>query len=181
MRAVGEAKQRTTESPRIRLGARWAVLICMLGLPQSSCERTDRPEAEPVASASVPVPFPERRRAGGTEEIALLDGLAVGDTLEGYVVTWIGAVRHDGAMEVRLEGGGRLMRLAVALDAAEPRPPVRTSKYALYFEGSHKTHAASEEDCLRVLAALAKRIRKVEAHVPTPSGMRSLPPRAVEM
>jgi hypothetical protein len=153
----------------------------MLGLLQSNCDRTDRSQDGTPASASNPVAASNRIEPGGAEEIALLDGLSVGDTLEGYLVTWIGSVREDGAMEVLLEGGGRPMRLAVALDSKEPRPPVRTSKYALYYEGSGRTHAASEQDCLRVLEALAKRIRKVEEVVPTPSGMRPLPPRGIEL
>lgn len=171
----------TSKSPKFLLEAGLSVLVCLLGLLQSNCDRAERPRSGAATSASSHVTVSSRNTPGGTEEIALLDGLSVGDVLEGYLVTWIGSVREDGAMEVRLEGGGRPMRLAVALDSKEPRPPVRTSKYALYYEASGRPHAASEQDCLRVLEALAKRIRKVEEVVPTPSGMRALSPRAIQL
>ncbi|HPB99440.1 MAG TPA: hypothetical protein PKW66_26180, partial [Polyangiaceae bacterium] len=38
------------------------------------------------------------------------------------------------------------------------------------------THAAGEEESLRVLEALAKRVRNVEAKVPTPAGLGQLRP-----
>jgi hypothetical protein len=112
---------------------------------------------------------------------AVLGGLQVGDTVEGYEVTWIGAVREDGGVALRLEQGGRRMRLAMGLDTDDPRPPVRTEKYALYYEKTGRLDAASEEDCARVLESLAKRIRKVEQKLPTPAGMRPLPAPAATM
>ena len=111
----------------------------------------------------------------------MLGGLQVGDTVEGYEVTWIGAVREDGGVALRLEQGGRRMRLAMGLDTEEPRPPVRTEKYALYYEDTRRLDAASQEDCARVLESLAKRIRKVEQKLPTPAGMRALPTPAATM
>jgi hypothetical protein len=118
--------------------------------------------------------------AGAGEE-ALLNGLRVGDVVEGYEVVWIGAVRADGGMEVRLEAGGRRMRLVVALVSETPRPPVRTEKFGLFYEASDALHAAGVEESLRVLEALAKRIRKVEGHVPVPSGMGQLAPPSTTM
>lgn len=111
----------------------------------------------------------------------MLDGLRVGDMVEGYEVVWIGAARADGGMEVRLEAGGRRMRLVVALLAETPRPPVRTEKYGLYYEASEAHHAAGLEESLRVLEALAKRIRNVEGRVPVPPGMGQLAPPSTTM
>ena len=106
----------------------------------------------------------------------MLDGLRVGDVVEGYEVVWMGAARADGGMEIRLEAGGRRMRLVVALVSETPRPPVRTERYGLFYEASDALHAAGVEESLRVLEALAKRIRKVEGRVPAPPGMGQLAP-----
>lgn len=131
-------------------------------------EPTVRNETIPmVRSSSAPA---------SAQQLALLDGLGVGDELEGYEMVWIGAVRADGGMEIRLEAGGQRMRLVIALISDTPRPPVRTEKYGLYYEGLDVTHAAGEEESLRVLEALAKRVRNVEAKVPTPAGLGQLRP-----
>jgi len=130
----------------------------------------------------------------GKEEHALLDGLRIGETVEGFEVVGLGAVRADGAIEIRLEANEqahgraikRSMRLAVALNSDEPLPPVRTEKYALYYEGTTipnpaTPNPASEQQCLAVLEAIAIRIRRVEADVPVPKGLGRLGPVGTPM
>lgn len=170
------------ESGLMRLGLRvvgFAVLMVgVVVLGQVACRGTKDGDAGVGASGSA---VHAAALPAGGDVRALLGGLQVGDSVEGYEVTWIGAVREDGGVALRLEQGGRRMRLAVALDTDHPRPPVRTERYALYYEDMTRLDTASEEDCVRVMEALAKRIRKVEKELPTPAGMRALPTPAATM
>jgi len=157
-----------------------ASVVGVVAMGPVACRDGGTKSSEASVSASSSPSRVEARPA--SEDVrAVLGGLQVGDTVEGYEVTWIGAVREDGGVALRLEQGGRRMRLAMGLDTEEPRPPVRTEKYALYYEDTRRLDAASQEDCARVLESLAKRIRKVEQKLPTPAGMRALPTPAATM
>ncbi len=157
----------------------WVVLAMAVSV--SGCPRGPDEVGTDGAGSAMPKGTTDRPVAAGAGELALLDGLRVGEVVEGYEVVWIGAARADGGMEVRLEAGGRRMRLVVALLSETPRPPVRTEKYALFYEASDALHAAGVEECVRVLEALAKRIRNVEGRVPVPPGVRPLPPPSTRM
>lgn len=150
-------------------------LIAMIFAAGCSKEEQRDPKADTSATP------PAQPAPAGADVLALLGGVKVGDEVEGYVVTWIGAVASDGAIRVLLEQGGRRMRLVVALYSEEPNPPVRTEKYALYYESLDHRQAAGEDDCKRVLEQLAKKIRRVEDDVPAPSGMRVRPGHAMPM
>jgi hypothetical protein len=152
---------------------RRAWLVAVMTAWMWGCHRRPDEGSPGGAVSALPTGTADRKPAGTGEE-ALLDGLRVGDVVEGYEVVWIGAARADGGMEVRLEAGGRRMRLVVALVSETPRPPVRTEKYGLFYEASDALHAARVEESLRVLEALANRIRKVEGRVPVPAGMGQL-------
>jgi len=157
----------------------WIVAVTTAWM--SGCHRRLDEGSPGGAGSALPSGTADRKVPAGAGEVALLDGLRVGDVVEGYEVVWVGAARADGGMEVGLEAGGRRMRLVVALVSEAPRPPVRTERYGLFYEASDALHAAGVEESLRVLEALAKRIRKVEGRVPVPPGMGQLAPPSTAM
>ncbi|MFW5739080.1 MAG: hypothetical protein ACOC1F_01805 [Myxococcota bacterium] len=163
-------------------GATWSVraiivLLASLGLAPSACRGQQEKAGAQASSASArasEAPSPSVPDAG-SDVMALLGGLEVGQSVAGYKVRWISGVGDDGVVRLGLERGGMRMRVALALDGGGPRPPVRAGKYALYYEGSRRLHSANPDDCLRVLEALAKRIGKVEASVAVPKGLGPMP------
>ncbi len=108
-------------------------------------------------------------------DVTALVAVKKGDALADFIVESVGAVRPDGAIPVRLERNGTVIRLAVTLVPAddEPRAPAKTARYAVYFETVSDGVSAREEDCMRACEALAEKLRETEHRVPAPAGMKA--------
>lgn len=108
-------------------------------------------------------------------DVTALVAVQKGDALADFTVESVGAVRPDGAIPIRLERHGIVVRLAVTLVPAddEPRAPAKTAKYAVYFETVTDGVSAREEDCVRACEALAEKLRATEDRVPAPAGMKA--------
>lgn len=150
-------------------------------MTQSGCrgEAERGKEGKSAASASG-ASLAEQPQPAGPEVIAALGGLQVGSEIAGWKVSWVGSVDDQGQIRILAERGGEQMRLSVALDGDGPRPPARVGPYALYYEATERVHGASEEECKRVIEALAKRMSEVDAAAP-PTGLRPLPRRSMPL
>jgi hypothetical protein len=121
------------------------------------------------SSPSGPVP----RARAGPAELAFVEPLRVGGTLEGYSIDGIEAV-HDGTMGVVVGRAGETVRLEIAVaDPGAPPPPGVAGRYAVYVD----FHGSPPADGERLASALA---RIVGAHpsVPPPPGLAAFTPRA---
>lgn len=151
--------------------------LAVIAATTAGCGRETRDQSAPEASMNgSPQPV-----AAGASVTAMLDGLRVGDTLAKHRVTWIGDVDREGTVRVRFESGGRVVRAVIALRSERPRPPVTTSRYALFYEGLDHRNAATEEEAKLVIEALGQRVRRVEERVEAPAGMRVLSPPTMSM
>ncbi|UJR84368.1 Hypothetical protein I5071_64470 [Sandaracinus amylolyticus] len=103
--------------------------------------------------------------------IAVLDGLAVGNEIEGWTVSEIGAP-HDRRIAIELTRDEHRFRAVLAPPDAVPfEPPFRTERYVLLYEPARMAsdELAAERD--RVLAALRDRIARAERSVPILRGL----------
>ena len=147
--------------------ASWFLVVLVAGAV--GCDGKKGDAVKPAESAA---PVTERGfEPAGNQELALLDGLRVGDMVEGFKVEWIGAVGSNGAMTVRLSEAGRKLNVSIALKSTRPMPPVYTDKYAVYFDSLDASNSVGSQRALEVVEALAKRIRRVEKDMPVPPGM----------
>jgi hypothetical protein len=120
--------------------------------------------SSPAASATAELP------SAGADVIALLDGLAPGDSLAGFRVRAIRAPR-DRRIAVELEGADLALTVVVVIRGSLPHSaPRSTARYDLFYDeprgGRIETDAVAP-----LLGALAERIARVEDHTPTPSGL----------
>ena len=110
-----------------------------------------------------------------SDALALIGGLAAGDSIGEWKVTSVGAQNDEAmtkAIAVRVEHrDGRSMSLWVARQGAHPFLPYRTSaRYAFYYsEPLPKGTAVSPAELDALLDALSARVARVEADRDVPA------------
>jgi hypothetical protein len=128
-------------------------------------------EGGPSSSSSSSGPVP--RSQAGPAELALVDPLRVGGSLEDYSVESIEAV-HAGTMGIVVTRAGETVRLEIALaDPVSPPPPGPAGRCAVYVD----VHGPPPPDGERLAQALA-RIVSSHASVPPPPGLAPFAPHA---
>ena len=98
----------------------------------------------------------------------------MGQLLAGYRITWIGAIRHDGVVPVRLRKGNAELRLIVARKGGNARPPAVSDQYAVYYEHVPTGTSGPDQDAMATCEALAKWLTKTEKGAAPLSGLKVL-------
>lgn len=151
-------------------------LALLAALCLGACRSADSSPTPPTASATGALP-----PAAGTEIVALLDGLKVGDSLSGTSVLAVGALDARGAIPIVIELAGKRTRLVVTAPTDHPPAPVQTKRYSIFYEPFDARGNVASEELQQAMNALAVRLRKTEAVVPTPAGLKPLPLPATPM
>lgn len=119
-----------------------------------------------------PAPAPA---ASAPTRIALLDGLAVGDVVEGWPVVRIFVSRShtdQPQLSVELEKDRVGFTIWIARKTAVVNPPVATERYALTYGDPRPLGATIAKSTYDgAMAALAARIRRTEDVVDVPAGL----------
>ncbi len=143
-------------------------LLAALCLP--ACRSTDSSPTPPTASGTGALP-----PAADTGIVALLDGLKVGDSLGGTSVLAVGALDARGAIPIVVELAGKRTRLVVTAPTDHPPAPVQTKGYSVFYEPFDARGNVATEELQQAMNALAARLRKTEAVVSPPAGLKPLP------
>lgn len=150
----------------------WASYILPAALISGGVAIWLRRERAPIPPSVAPA---EPVAAEPTKGIALLDGLGVGDTLEGFRVTKIFLSRSQTdkpQLSVELERGTTGMTIWITRKGNVDNPPYATERYALTYGDARPLGVViAKEDYDRLLAAIGGRVKKNEAAAPVPDGL----------
>jgi hypothetical protein len=118
------------------------------------------PGQGPLAASAPPSP----------DVVALLGGLARGDTIAGWRLEGIvGPVEGGGEVRLFVARDRGRMRVAVTLAGRRPFPPPRrTNRYEIFYDAAENVDANARE---ALLDELARRIEIAEKLAPPPPGM----------
>lgn len=104
--------------------------------------------------------------------LALLDGLAKGDTMAGWTVLGIDGPRDEA---IRIDFGRDEIRFSVMvmrLGAVPQTPPVQTDRYAIYYGHAQPADTPIPTGAVRAIThGIERRIRNTEHDVPVPAGL----------
>lgn len=133
----------------------------------------ERGGTAPAASAPAPAPAPrgKLREAPGTR--ALLGGIGVGDSIDGWRIDNTRIVKGKRlAIAVQQGKTGFTIWIARKGGSSKRRAPRHSEKYDFFFGEAREYGAPVPPGAERkVLATIFQRVQRVENHVPVPPGL----------
>jgi hypothetical protein len=153
-----------------RLGA--ALALSLAAAAATGCSRrAEQFESEPgIIDWHLLLP-----PACGKDVAELLGGLKAGDPVESVPVAAVGAVNADGVIPIIFVRERAAVQLVVALKSDFPPPPATTDKYAVFYQPFAGMAPMPSHDIEALVEAMVQRLKRTEATVATPAGLKPLP------